>query len=328
MKFHVITLFPEVIDAYARASILGRAQREKKLAVKTYQLRDFVTNKWGKADERPYGGGPGMVLQAEPVVCAVESIQKQLSKTRKRTDVIYHISSKSRAGRLKIIITSAGGKPLTNAYAKKLSKEKNVIIVERTDEPMAGDNPMGRDVRTALNKALQGTAGLPTLGLRQMPRLFSGVYGLGSRDFRPEHTLGAYEFGELRFSLPIASGRRDSTPAGIFKVLGRDRWHRSHRYTITGTNILYPMYWGIKFYVAKNGRAFWIHSRDLPGYPVSHGCIGLYDEEMQQKFYGYPKEPLLLDSKKLYLWFFPDGGDNDKPHMYPEGLPDALIEIK
>ena len=67
MKFHVITLFPEVIDAYTGASILGRAQKEKKLQVKTYQLRDFVTNKWGKADERPYGGGPGMVLQAEPV---------------------------------------------------------------------------------------------------------------------------------------------------------------------------------------------------------------------------------------------------------------------
>ncbi len=143
-----------------------------------------------------------------------------------------------------------------------------------------------------------------------------------------EQFLGAYEFGELKFSLPIASGRRNSTPAGIFKVLGRDRWHRSHRYTITGTNIPYPMFWGVKFHVSKKGTAFWLHSRDIPGYPVSHGCVGLYDEEMQKKFYGYPKEPLLLDSKKLYLWFFPDGGDNDKPYMYPEGFPDALIEIK
>ncbi len=143
-----------------------------------------------------------------------------------------------------------------------------------------------------------------------------------------EQFLGAYEFGELRFSLPIASGRRNSTPTGTFKVLGRDRWHRSHRYTITGTNIPYPMFWGVKFHVSKRGAAFWIHSRDVPGYPVSHGCVGLYDEEMQKRFYGYPKEPLLLDSKKLYLWFFPDGGDNDKPQVYPDGLPDALIEIR
>lgn len=145
---------------------------------------------------------------------------------------------------------------------------------------------------------------------------------------RSEQFLGAYEFGELKFSLPIASGRRNSTPAGIFKVLGRDRWHRSHRYTITGTNIPYPMFWGIKFHVSKKGSAFWIHSRDIPGYPASHGCVGLYDEEMQKRFYGYPKDPRLLDSKKLYLWFFPDGGDNDKPRIYPDGLPDALVEIK
>ena len=52
---------------------------------------------------------------------------------------------------------------------------------------MAGDNPMGRDIRTALNKALQGVEGLPAITADQMPRLFGGVYGLGSRDFRPEH---------------------------------------------------------------------------------------------------------------------------------------------
>lgn len=130
MKFHVVTLFPEVIDAYTSASILGRAQaafakgsgkpREKLLEVKTYQLRNFVTNKWGKADERPYGGGPGMVLQAEPFIKAVEKI------TRKSKSSPIYGTAKSR---VKILITSAGGKPFTNAYAKKLSKEKEIIIL-------------------------------------------------------------------------------------------------------------------------------------------------------------------------------------------------------
>jgi tRNA (guanine37-N1)-methyltransferase len=112
MKFHVVTLFPEVIEAYTNASILGRAQKEKKLSVKTYQLRDFVTNKWGKADERPYGGGPGMVLQAEPFVRAVDKICK--AKPRQK---------------VKVLITSAGGKELTNEYAKKLAKQKDVVIL-------------------------------------------------------------------------------------------------------------------------------------------------------------------------------------------------------
>jgi tRNA (guanine37-N1)-methyltransferase len=129
MKFHVVTLFPEVIDAYAGASILSRANKAGLLEVKSYQLRDFVTNKWGKADERPYGGGPGMVLQAEPFLLAVEAISKKINKTgsKKKTSgtMIYHSASK----KPKVLITSAGGKPLTNAYAKKLSKEKDVIIL-------------------------------------------------------------------------------------------------------------------------------------------------------------------------------------------------------
>ena len=80
------------------------------------------------------------------------------------------------------------------AMVKALAGKRNVIVLERTDEPMAGDNPMGRDIRTALNKALQGEAGLPAITADQMPRLFGGTYGLGSRDFRPEHIIGAYEF--------------------------------------------------------------------------------------------------------------------------------------
>src|SRR5438552_7565306 len=82
------------------------------------------------------------------------------------------------------------------AVVAALAGKKNVIILERTDEPMAGDNPMGRDIRTALNKALvtpgnPAADGLPAITIDEMPRLFSGVYGLGSRDFRPEHILGA-----------------------------------------------------------------------------------------------------------------------------------------
>ena len=71
MRFHLITLFPEACDAYLDASILGRARKEKKISVSYQSPRDFVDNKWGKVDERPYGGGPGMVMQALPIVQAV-----------------------------------------------------------------------------------------------------------------------------------------------------------------------------------------------------------------------------------------------------------------
>jgi pyruvate-ferredoxin/flavodoxin oxidoreductase len=105
------------------------------------------------------------------------------------------------------------------AVVQALAGKKNVIILERTDEPMAGDNPMGRDIRTALNKALQREAGLPRLTVERMPRLFAGVYGLGSRDFRPEHTIGAYEFATGQRARK--DGKRAEDGAS-FMVLGVD----------------------------------------------------------------------------------------------------------
>jgi pyruvate-ferredoxin/flavodoxin oxidoreductase len=80
------------------------------------------------------------------------------------------------------------------ALVAALKGKKNVIILERTDEALAGDNPLGRDIRTAFSKAVQGTDGLPKVELAQAPRFFGGSYGLGSRDFRPEHVIGAFEY--------------------------------------------------------------------------------------------------------------------------------------
>ncbi|MCC7376804.1 MAG: 2-oxoacid:acceptor oxidoreductase family protein [Verrucomicrobiales bacterium] len=83
------------------------------------------------------------------------------------------------------------------AIIQALRGKKRVIVLERTDEGMAGDNPLARDIRTALGKAHEASrfAGtLPALTQDETPRLFRGAYGLGSRDFRPEHVLGAYEF--------------------------------------------------------------------------------------------------------------------------------------
>src|SRR5258706_333062 len=105
------------------------------------------------------------------------------------------------------------------AIVKALAGKKNVIILERTDEPMAGDNPIGRDVRTALNKALQGVEGVPHITPAHMPRLINGIYGLGSRDFRPEHTIGAYEYAIG--TRARKDGKRASDGAS-FMVLGVD----------------------------------------------------------------------------------------------------------
>jgi len=85
------------------------------------------------------------------------------------------------------------------AIINALKGKKNVIILERMDDQTAADNPMAREIRTALSKAVTNSktnafAELPAITDAEVPRIFSGVYGLGSRDFRPEGIFGAYEF--------------------------------------------------------------------------------------------------------------------------------------
>ncbi len=111
MKFHLITLFAEACDAYLSASIIGRARKEKKVFVQYQTPRDFVDNKWGKVDERPYGGGPGMVMTALPVVRAAEK------------------ALKNKKGKKVIIWFSPSGKQFTNKDADALIKYDDVVLV-------------------------------------------------------------------------------------------------------------------------------------------------------------------------------------------------------
>ncbi len=127
-----------------------------------------------------------------------------------------------------------------------------------------------------------------------------------------EMFLGAYEFGTLVFSAPVAVGVDEfRLKNGSYRVDAVDPVHESSLYPVEGSERPYPMHYGLRFHVEKRGdgwTSYWIHGRDLPGYPASHGCIGLYDEEMQLEYYGEPAKPLLMDAKRLYRWAV---GDSD-----------------
>ncbi len=70
LTFHVISLFPNVFDSYLGDSIIGRAIQHKKIRVKFYNPRDYTRDKHKKVDDKPYGGGPGMVMSVEPLLRA------------------------------------------------------------------------------------------------------------------------------------------------------------------------------------------------------------------------------------------------------------------
>ena len=112
MHFHIITLFPKAFSSYLGESILKRAIDDRKIKVSFYNPRDFVKDKWRRIDRPPYAGGPGMVIQAEPVVKAITAA-----------------TIKAR-GKYKIIFLSPSGGQFTNSYAAKVAKKyKNVIVV-------------------------------------------------------------------------------------------------------------------------------------------------------------------------------------------------------
>lgn len=123
MNFHVITLFPEICKAYTDASVLGRAQktnkgkgakhRGKKISIEYYNPRDFSKNKHKKVDDKPYGGGPGMVMAAEPVL---KAWQKAVGRKKDQKKV-------------KTLIMSPRGKVFTNKLAKEYAKKYDHFVL-------------------------------------------------------------------------------------------------------------------------------------------------------------------------------------------------------
>jgi tRNA (guanine37-N1)-methyltransferase len=118
VNFHVITLFPGAFDSYLGESILKRAIEDKKIKVHFYNPRDFTKDKWRRIDRKPYAGGPGMVIEALPVIKAIEkAMQKSKIKNKK---------SKRNA---KIFFLSPGGKQFTNEIGEKAAKKYTDIII-------------------------------------------------------------------------------------------------------------------------------------------------------------------------------------------------------
>ena len=117
LNFHIITLFPESIEAYLSASILGRAREKKLIKISYYDPKDFTRDKYGRVDRRPYGGGPGMVLEPDAVLRAA-------SKAMSRC----HLDMMGRRKAEKIFF-STEGKQFDEAMAKKLSKKRDILLI-------------------------------------------------------------------------------------------------------------------------------------------------------------------------------------------------------
>ena len=117
MQFNILTLFPDIIHDYAQASILGRGQKNGQIEICAHNFRDFTLDKQHHVDDKPYGGGAGMVLQVEPIYRCLENMG--LVKNGKKT----------KQPKTKIIIMDPDGKKFDQKMAKQFTKLENLIII-------------------------------------------------------------------------------------------------------------------------------------------------------------------------------------------------------
>lgn len=133
MRFDLFTIFPHILDSYVHESILGRAQKMGLVEFHAHDLRRYTNDKHRTTDEKPYGGGAGMVMMVEPIYKALLDISQYKIVTTQRG--IRHAKSQ------RIILLSAKGKQFTQQRAYELSRYKQIIFIagryEGVDERVA-----------------------------------------------------------------------------------------------------------------------------------------------------------------------------------------------
>lgn len=110
LHFHIVSLFPDAIEPYLMSSILGKAREKGLVKVSYYDPKNYTKDKYGRVDRRPYGGGPGMVLEPDGMLRAVVAAMKKAKKAE-------------------VIFFSTDGKVFDEASAKKLSNKKHIIMI-------------------------------------------------------------------------------------------------------------------------------------------------------------------------------------------------------
>ena len=153
LNFHVITLFPEALQAYLEVSILGRAQKEKKIKISYYNPRDYAESvgqkiegklDYKRTDAKPYGGGPGMVMLAEPVLKAVSVIKQKVKQAPKMRYFLLELD--------------IAGEKLSIASYKKDQEKQAIIDYAASEKKNSGKREydvvlVGADTSTDLKKA-------------------------------------------------------------------------------------------------------------------------------------------------------------------------------
>lgn len=175
MQFDILTLFPDLIHHYASDSILGRAQSKKLIEIKAHNFRKYSDNKWGHIDDKPYGGGAGMVIQVGPVFEMLKSIKAIKSNKPKGKEIL---KIEKRDPKTRIIIMDPAGKKFDQRMAEKFAKLDRLVIIAGRYEGFDARIYKLADERISFGEAVLAGGELPALSIVEATsRLIPGVLG-------------------------------------------------------------------------------------------------------------------------------------------------------
>lgn len=177
MRFDVFTLFPEVMEDYLRAGVLGKAQESSRIEVRLHHLRDHTTDRHRTTDDEPYGGGGGMVMKPEPIFAAVESVLED------------------NPGEVPVILLTPQGRVFDQAIAREFAGIERIALIcgryegvdERIREHLATDE-------ISIGDYVLSGGELPAMVIIDaVSRLLPGVLGDSEATEKDSHTHGLLE---------------------------------------------------------------------------------------------------------------------------------------
>ena len=128
MNFHILTLFPDMVMRGLNTSIIGRAVENKLLSIEAVDIRDYAFNKHHKVDDYPYGGGAGMLMQAEPVYLAFEAVKEKIKAQSDAQENLFD-EDRQEEKKLRVVYLTPQGSVFRQPMAEELSKEEDLILL-------------------------------------------------------------------------------------------------------------------------------------------------------------------------------------------------------
>jgi tRNA (guanine37-N1)-methyltransferase len=211
MRFSLITIFPAMFESFIKFGLLSKAMEKKIISIDTYDLRDFAANKHRKVDDRPFGGGAGMVMMPQPLF-----------------DAVHAIKTKNTG---KVILFSAYAQPLNQQKVKELAKEDHLILMcgryEGVDQRVI-DELVDEEISIG-DYVLMGGETAAQVVMESVCRMLDGVVG------NPESIETDSFFQEDQFGFPQYTQPRDYNGLQVPDVLlsGHHKeiiqWRKKHQ---------------------------------------------------------------------------------------------------